>query len=232
MNKFEAARRMNTSIIGPTVTMSEVRDFVLRTRVYPLAGLAVEAQWLELVHDMLRETPIHTVGVANYPLGGATLDFALKMTEWCYGHGAEEMDVNVPIGLLRSGLTKEVRQYLQQLVRIASGRIVKGVIWSDEMADEEIVATCRLMWEAGVPIVKTNPGFGHVTSFHVIQLIKKNTDGQLKVMVAGGVRNTAQMLEAFELGADIVTTSTLWEVLAGLPDAPQEAAGQGRRVTR
>jgi len=210
---------MNTSIIGPTVTQSEVRDFVLRARMYPLAGLAVEAHWLAFTHEMLQGTPIHTVGVANYPLGGASLDFALQMTRWCYDHGADEMDVNVPIGLLRSGEVDAVRRYLQQLVRIAAGRVVKGVIWSDEMADEEIVETCQLMVECGVPIVKTNPGFKHVTSFHVVPLIKEQLGERLKVMVAGGVRTTQQMLELFDLGADIVTTSTLWQVLDALPEA-------------
>lgn len=218
MNRAEAARRMNTSIIGPTVTKGEVRDFVLGARVYPLAGLAVEAQWLEFTHDMLRGTPIHTVGVANYPLGGATLDFALEMTKWCYNHGADEVDVNVPIGLLRSGRIEEVHRYLEELVKIADGRIVKGVIWSDEMSDEEIVEDCQLLAECGVPVVKTNPGFKHVTAFRVVPLIKENLGDDLKVMVAGGVRTTQQMLELFELGADIVTTSTLWQVLKDLPE--------------
>ncbi len=218
MNRAEAARRMNTSIIGPTVTRSDVRDFVLAARVYPLAGLAVEAHYLEFTHNLLRDTPIHTVGVANYPLGGATLDFALKVTLWCYDHGADEMDVSVPVGLLRSGRIGEVREFLKALAKIANGRIIKGVIWSDEMTDEEIVQACRLMAECGVPYVKTNPGFGHVTSFHVVPLIKRNVGDDLKVMVAGGVRTTQQMLELFELGADIVTTSTLWQVLKDLPE--------------
>jgi deoxyribose-phosphate aldolase len=218
MNRFEAARRMNTSIIGPTVTQSEVRDFVLKARVYPLAGLAVEAQWLAFTREMLRGTSIHTVGVANYPLGGATMEFALEMTAWCYDNGADEMDVNVPIGLLRSGREEEVAWFLRELVRIADGRIVKGVIWSDEMPDEEIIATCRLMARCQVPIVKTNPGFGHLTSFHVVPLIKEDLGDDLQVMVAGGVRTTPQMLELFDLGADIVTTSTLDSVLADLPE--------------
>ena len=219
MNRVEAARRMNTSIIGPTVTKSEVRDFVLAARVYPLAGLAVEAAWIGFTHEMLQGTEIHTVGVANYPLGGATLDFTLEMTKWCYDHGADEMDVDVPIGLLRSGRVEEVRRYLEALVKIADGRIVKGVIWSDEMPDEEIVEDCRLLVECGVPIVKTNPGFKHVTSFHVVPLIKESLGDDLRVMFAGGVRTTQQMLEVFELGADIVTTSTLWQVLKDLPEA-------------
>ncbi|MBN1314251.1 MAG: hypothetical protein JXA42_02245 [Anaerolineales bacterium] len=219
MNRNEAARRMNTSIIGPTVTKSNVRDFVLMARRYPLAGLAVEAQWLAFTHDMLSNTPIHTVSVSNYPLGGSTLEYALDMTQWCYDHGADEMDVNVPIGLLRSGEKNKVRRYLSQLVGIANGRIVKAVIWSDEMTDEEIVDTCRLLVECGVPIVKTNPGFGHVTSFRIVPLIKDELGSNLRVMVAGGVRTTQQMLELFEMGADIVTTSTLEQVLADLPEA-------------
>jgi deoxyribose-phosphate aldolase len=210
---------MNTSIIGPAVTQAEVRQFVLKARLYPLAGLAVEAHWLEFARNMLKGTPIHTVCVSNYPLGGATLEFVLEMTRWCYDHGADEMDVNLPIGLLRSGRSEQVRTYLQKLVAMADGRIVKGVIWSDEMSDEEIVEACTLMAECGVPIVKTNPGFKHVTSFHVVPLIKNALGDGLKVMVAGGVRTTQHMLELFDLGADIVTTSTLWQVLEDLPEA-------------
>jgi deoxyribose-phosphate aldolase len=224
IDRAQAAKHMNTSIIGPAVTLEDVRDFVLKARVYPLAGLAVEAHFQEFTRRLLESTPIHLVGVANYPLGGATLEYTLEMTRWCYGHGADEMDVNVPIGLLRSGQEDTVRRYLEELVEIASGRVLKGVIWSDEMDDEEIVRTCELMADCGVTYVKTNPGFGHVTSAHIVPLIKNALGDRLKVMVAGGVRTTQQMLTLFELGADIVTTSALFSVLKDLPELMPEPA--------
>jgi len=219
LTRAQAARKMNTSIIGCSISKQEVFDFIYQARKYPFAGLAVEATYLEYANFLLIGTPIRTVGVANYPLGGATISYALEMTKWCYQHGADEMDINLPVSLLRSNEFKKINSYLKEAVQIANGRILKGVIWSDEMTDQEIIDSCYLMTECSVDYVKTNPGFKHVTSPHVVPLIKNAYGDGLKVMVAGGVRNTQQMMEFFNLGADLVTTSTLGSVLKDLPES-------------
>jgi len=158
------------------------------------------------------------IGVANYPLGGASIDITLELTKWCYEHGADEMDLTVPIRLLRSNELPSLKRYLKAAAQIAEGRILKGVIWSDKMSDLEILDICNIMADCKVYYVKTNPGFRHITSMHVVPLIKNALGDTMKVVVAGGVNTTEQLINYISLGADFVETSTLDSVLKDLPE--------------
>jgi deoxyribose-phosphate aldolase len=216
IDRPQAARRLYDALLGPGATRAAVRDAILAVRATPLVGLIVEAWQLEFAHDLLDGTPTHTVGIANYPLPGATPDFVCEAVGWCCAHAADEILVGVPVGLLRSGRSDDVRRLCHRVMEIMDGRRLWAAIPAGQMAAEEIAAACRLLADCGVGGVKA--GAGGAVSLDTIALIRREVGGNLVVMVDSNLQGGPGLLAWLEQGADTVCTTVPVELLNSLPE--------------
>ncbi len=216
IDRAQAARRLYAALLGPSATRAAVRDAILAVRGIPLAGVIVEAWQLEFTHDLLDGTPTHTVGIANYPLPGATLDFVCEAVGWYCAHAADEILVGVPVGLLRSGRDDDVRQLCSRVIEIADGRRLWAALPAARMADNEIAAACRLLADCGVGGLKV--GTGGAVSLDTAALIRREMGGNLAVMVDVGPQGGPGLLAWFEQGADTVCSTAPVDLLNSLPE--------------
>jgi len=175
------------------------------------AAFVVPPVYVKRISDVLSVSDVKLCTVVGFPLGYNTLEAKLTELEKAVSDGAEEIDTVMNISYLKSGLIDELRNELTSLVEAAhsSGCLIKVIIQTDYLSDEEKVEACKLLIEAGADFVKTCTGFGPGrATLHDVALLKKASGNKIKVKAAGGIRHAEDALAFIRAGADRIGTSS------------------------
>jgi deoxyribose-phosphate aldolase len=218
LTRDEIARKMNTSLLGPAVSRADLTEFIGNCTKYPIAGIAVHASHIPLARRLLEGTESRVVGVVSYPLFNLTRETVADWTRATLALGAHELDVGIDVAAVRSGDLEEAYRSLRGAVETAEGAQVKAVLLCGAMSDDEKLRATEVAVRAGAQYVKTNTGYGMVTTVEDVLLINDRFAGDIKIMVAGGVRDTEKALAMYEAGAELVATSTPLKIIEGLPE--------------
>lgn len=214
ISSVELAKYLDTSLIEPHVSSWETRRFIENIKKYPFAAIAADLYYTPLAVELLKDTDIKVVTTIAYPLGGLTTKVKVFHAEEAIKKGADELDVGINLGALKSKNYKEVEKDFSEVVKVADGRTVKAVIFCSFLSDDEIIEACKIAQAAGATFIKTNAGYGSVTELRHVELIRSRiSKDELKIMVAGGVRTKNQAVEFLNAGADRIATSHPEKVL-------------------
>ena len=131
--------------------------------------------------------------------------------------GAEELDLVMNVGALKSGNYDLVRREMEAFVEAAGNRITKIILEAGLLTDEEKIKTCEIAKEAGIAFVKTSTGFdASGASVHDVKLMRKTVGPAMGVKASGGIRTTEEALAMIEAGANRIGTSSGVEIIKGL----------------
>ncbi|HUA44777.1 MAG TPA: deoxyribose-phosphate aldolase [Solirubrobacteraceae bacterium] len=212
---LEALASMIDASIGgtPAATAGELQGFFDSLGPYRYAAIMVEPSQVGFARPILTRLGQELVTVISYPLGAMRTETKVVQAEQALTDGADELDVAMDISAFRSGDYGQVVDDLRAIRRITDGRVVKAIYYSALLNDQESLRAADLALEAGIDYLKTNPGYGNVTTPHHVALIKQTFGSQVKVMASGGVRTHADALAMIAAGADRIATSTHEAVL-------------------
>ena len=163
--------------------------------------------------------PAGKVGtVVSFPLGQDTLDIKIAAAKAAAVNGADELDVSLNVGLIKAGLWDESLNEMQSIVRevkaIDQKKIIKFILETGYLTDEEIKKTSVLILQSGADFVKTNSGMGpRGVVVKDVELIKQATEGKIKIKVAGGVDNLNEAMALINAGASRIGTSKAVEIV-------------------
>jgi deoxyribose-phosphate aldolase len=216
------AKIMDTSIIEPNASQKEVIQFINEMKQYPFAAIAVDLYYLPLAVKLLKDTSIDVCATISYPLGGLPTPVKLKQVKWAVENGADEMDVAMNMYAFKTGDYDSLEKEIREIVEIAGERVVKIIPMTAKLTPQDIKLACKIIKEAGANFIKTNSGFGQVTTVDHVRLIKSEFGDHLRVMVAGGVRNAEIAFAMLDAGADRIATSTPLDVFNTLKEAQQK----------
>jgi deoxyribose-phosphate aldolase len=153
------------------------------------------------------------VGVLDFPFAYSTTLTKIAALEEMLSLGVEEVDIPLNIIWLKSQEIKPLKRELSLFRRIAEECILKGIIESPVLTDEEIELAVKLLAEAGFDYVKTSTGFsGKGTSLEEVKKIKEYARGRIKIKASGGIRTLDQVLDFLSAGADLIGTSYGFEI--------------------
>jgi deoxyribose-phosphate aldolase len=209
---------IDASIGGaPAATEQEVLRFFesLNLNKHKFAAVMVEPSYVKFAAPYLHERGQKLVTVISYPLGAMTTIAKVVQTEQALEDGADELDIAMDLSAFRSGDFMHVIDDLRTVRRIAGDRTVKAIHYSAVLTDEQAVQAGKLILDAGIDFLKTNPGYGNVTTPHHISVIKKHFKDDLKVMASGGVRTYEEAMAMIDAGADRIATSSAASILDG-----------------
>ncbi|HSV31476.1 MAG TPA: deoxyribose-phosphate aldolase [Atribacteraceae bacterium] len=190
------------SLLYPGATDREIDTFCMIVKKYRFATAYVLPVHLE------RVVPELSVGMTKigtgigFPFGTSTTKMKLLETEEAMNLGAEEIDVVIHIGALRSGRYQAIAGELERLRGLVENRPLKIILEVSYLQPAEIITGSQLCVDAGVDYVKTASGFGiRDSTIDDVQLIAGAVSGKTKVKVAGGIRDTATLIEMYKAGA-------------------------------
>jgi len=192
------AALIDHTILKPDATRNDVVKVCREARQYSFASVCVNPYWVPLVHAELAGSPVKVCTVVGFPLGATSTEAKVAETAAAVRAGAQEIDMVINIGALRSGDHEAVRQDIQQVVRTShgAGAAVKVILETVLLDDNQKAIACTLCKLAGADFVKTSTGFstGGATA-HDVALMRSVVGPDMGVKASGGIR-TLQDLQA------------------------------------
>lgn len=204
------------TLLKPDATPEQIRRLCTEADENGFASVCVNPAYVPLAAELLKDSAVNVCTVIGFPLGmNAT---AIKAAEALKAvqDGADELDMVIQVGQLKSGNLAYVEDDIRAVVEAGGGRLVKVIIETALLTDEEKVTACQLAQRAGADFVKTCTGFsGGAASVHDIALMRKTVGPNMGVKASGGVRDYASAVALIEAGATRIGTSSGVAIAAG-----------------
>lgn len=177
---------------------------------YEFAAVCVNPYHLSLCKEILKDTDVKIATVIGFPLGSNTKDAKAFETMDAINKGADEIDMVINIGALKDGDYQTVKEDIRSVVEAANNRaIVKVIIETCLLDDDEKKKACELALEAGADFVKTSTGFSTAgASVEDVKLMKSVVGEKMEVKASGGIRDLETAKAMIEAGASRLGTSS------------------------
>ncbi|MDR3164203.1 MAG: deoxyribose-phosphate aldolase [Synergistaceae bacterium] len=216
MNKLEFARYVDHSLLKPNLTQEQIISGCKLAMELRCASVCVNPVSIALSRDVLRGSGVAVGTVIGFPSGAHTAYIKALEAEEAYRLGAAELDMVINVGALKSGRHAEVLKDIEAVVNATPG-IVKVILETCFLTDDEKALGSKLAEEAGAHYVKTSTGFaaGGATIKDIL-LIKKSVSGGIKIKAAGGIADLDFSLKLIEAGCDRIGISRTAEIIKGL----------------
>jgi len=211
MNRKQLAATIDHTLLKPTATESDIIQLCAEAAQYQFATVCVNPCWVKLAAEQLQH--VEQVGVTTvigFPLGASSSAVKALETKQAIADGATEIDMVLNIGYLKSRFLSAVKSDIEAVVSAAANHaIVKVILETCLLTDEEIVEACKLAVEAGAHFVKTSTGFssGGATVEH-ISLMRRTVGPYVGVKASGGIRDYATAVAMLEAGANRIGASS------------------------
>lgn len=222
MNREELARYIDQTTLKPGMTESYITEFCVNAKENHFASVCILPNMIETAAKVLRGSDTKVCTVISFPLGFDVPEVKLYETEDALAKGAQEIDLVMNVSALKSERYDIVDEELEGVVKAShdKGAIVKLIIETPLLNEEQIVKACQLAEKHGVDIVKTSTGFSAMlprsTSVEDVKLIRSNIKDTTGLKAAGGIRTTADTLAMIEAGATRIGASAGEEIINGL----------------
>lgn len=202
------AKLMDHTILKPPTQPALVEKFCREAKEYGFASVCVNSGYIPLVKRMLEGSDVKTCSVVGFPIGAMSTAAKAAETRDVVRNGADEIDMVVHLGMLKDGNDAYVRKDIEAVVEEAQGRIVKVILETGQMTDDEIVRGCELSVLAGADFVKTCTGFNtDVATVENIALMRKTVGADFGVKASSGIKTLERALELVRAGANRLGTS-------------------------
>ena len=196
--------------LSPTLTVSDVDRLVDEAKHYNLFGICVPPFWVKRAKREIGNSPIQLVTVAGFPLGYNMTETKVDEIKLALHNGADEIDLVWNISSFKTGMGWEKIEIVKcgKLVHEAQ-RLLKVIIETAYLSDEEIIQACKICSDAGADFVKTSTGFAAAgAKVEHISLMRKNLPDSVGIKASAGIKNYNQALEMIHAGADRIGTSS------------------------
>lgn len=218
MNNENLARMMDQTLLKANSTQEDIIKLAKEAKEYKFASVCVNPAWVKTAHEVLKDTPeVKVCTVIGFPLGASSPEVKAYEAKIAIENGATEVDMVINIGALKSNLNDLVEQDIKGVVEAAKGKaLVKVIIETCLLTEEEKVKACEISVRAGADFVKTSTGFstGGAT-VEDVTLMRKTVGPNIGVKASGGVRNHKDVLVMVEAGATRIGTSNGVSIIKG-----------------
>ena len=217
------AALIDHTLLRPEATATEVRKACQEGLFYRFATVCVNPYWVPLVASELRGSEVKVCTVVGFPLGASATAIKAAEAGHALGDGAREIDMVLNIGELRGGDLQVVLRDIRAVVHAAhaGGAIVKVILETALLTDDQKTAACQLAREAGAEFVKTSTGFGpHGATVEDVALLRRAAGPEMGVKASGGIRTLEDLKRMVAAGATRIGASASVKIVEAA-----EAAG-------
>ena len=197
------------TLLKPTATVNDIRKLCEEAKTHRFYAVCVNACYVALAKKELEKTNIKVAAVIGFPLGAMTSDAKVYEAKDCIGNGADEVDMVINIGWLKSSKYKLVEAEIKKIKKSIGDRILKVIIECCYLTDEEKKTACQLAVNAKADFVKTSTGFGPGgATFEDVKLMKATVGNKARIKASGRIKDKETASTYIELGVSRIGTSS------------------------
>lgn len=213
MDKKEILRIVDHTLLTQSATWDEIRQILDDAMAYGTASACIPAAYVKQAAEYVEgRLPICTV--IGFPNGYHTTAVKVFETKDAIANGAQEIDMVINIGYLKDKRYQEIEDEIRQIHEACNGRILKVIIETCLLTEEEKIKMCEIVTNAGAEFIKTSTGFSTSgATFADVALMKAHIGKNVKVKAAGGISSFDDAQEFMRLGADRLGTSRLVKIM-------------------
>ncbi|MET3557305.1 deoxyribose-phosphate aldolase [Streptococcus rupicaprae] len=212
LNKY-----IDHTLLKPESTKDQVLEIIAQAKEYDFASVCVNPTWVSLAAKELADTDVKVCTVIGFPLGANTPAVKAFETKDAIENGADEIDMVINIGALKSGDLELVEEDIKAVVEASGDKLVKVIIETCLLTDKEKIVACELAKSAGADFVKTSTGFSTGgANVHDIGLMRKIVGPEMGVKASGGARSLEDANAFIEAGANRIGASSGVAIMKGL----------------
>lgn len=207
MTRQEMLSHVDHTQLKAFAAWGDIRKLCEEAIEYGTASVCIPPSYVKAVHETYGDK-INICTVVGFPLGYSVTEAKAAEVERALAEGCNEIDMVVNIGDVKNGFFDKVEAEIRRLKQVCGEHILKVIVETCYLTEEEKIAMCRAVTNAGADYIKTSTGFGTGGATREdVELFKKHIGPKVKIKAAGGV-STIEDLEMFlELGCDRVGTS-------------------------
>ena len=215
MDKNEILKKVDHTLLSQSATWEEIRQILDDAMEYQTASACIPASYVRqaaaYVGDRL---PICTV--IGFPNGYSTTAVKVYEAQDAAANGAAEIDMVINIGHLKDKRYQEIEEEIRQVHTACGGRVLKVIVETCMLTEEEKAKICEIVTEAGAEYIKTSTGFASGgATFADVAFLRKHIGKDVKIKAAGGIASFEDAEEFLKLGADRLGTSRLVRIAKG-----------------
>lgn len=216
------AGMIDHTLLKPTATEEEIRALCAEARQYRFASVCINPAWVPLCARLLAGSPVKVCTVVGFPLGATLTAVKAYETQQVIAAGAQEVDMVINIGALKSGQEQVVQDDIAAVVNAArpAGALTKVIIETTYLTEDEKIRACLLTKAAGADFVKTSTGFGPSgATVENVALMRRTVGPEMGIKAAGGIRTAADAQAMIGAGATRIGASAGARIVAELKGA-------------
>ena len=206
------------TLLKPEATRGQVEQLVEEARDFGPASVCVNGLWVPVVSAGLHGTSVLTCAVVGFPLGAMRAEVVAAEAAQAVADGAQELDMVVPVGLLKAQEDGEAEAYVGAVRAAAPDVVLKVILETALLTEDEIVRACRVSVAGGADFVKTSTGFNPAggATVEAVRLMRETVGGGIGVKASGGVRSLQDAQDMVDAGASRLGMSGAVSVLEQL----------------
>ncbi|MGV3175080.1 deoxyribose-phosphate aldolase [Aerococcus suis] len=195
-------RYIDHTQLQPDAKQEAIDQLLKEAKDYNFFSVCLNPTWVKYAAEALADTEVNVCTVIGFPLGATTPAAKAFETKDAVANGADEVDMVINIGRLKSGQYDAVLEDIKAVVDAAGDALVKVIIETCLLSNDEIVKACELSQEAGADFVKTSTGFSTAgAKAEDVKLMKDTVGEAMEVKASGGIHTRDEAMAMIEAGA-------------------------------
>lgn len=211
---MDLAHYVDHTLLKAEASKSDIEQLCREATELNFYAVCVNPIWIGECVKRLEKTSVRVATVVGFPLGCNTLSSKSHETKDAVSLGADEIDMVINLGALKSGDWSLVEKDISAVVQASEGRPVKVILETAALQRDEIIHACRCSESAGAAFVKTSTGFGcGGATVEAVTLMKETIGDRLRIKASGGIRDLETMKKMISAGANRIGTSSAYKFL-------------------
>lgn len=211
---MKRSKYIDHTLLKPEAKKEDIQKLCQEALEYDFASVCVNPYWVSYCAKLLQDSDVKVCCVIGFPLGATTPQVKAYECKQACENGADEIDMVLNIGQLKGKQYEAVYEDVNAVVEASGNQIVKVILETCLLSDEEITKACQICLEAKADFVKTSTGFNQAgANLHVVKVMKEAVGNQMQIKAAGGVRSAKDMDDMIQAGASRIGTSHGIELL-------------------
>ena len=213
MEKKEILAKVDHTLLAPEATWEQIRVICDQGMKYETASVCIPSGYVKQAKEYTGNR-LAICTVIGFPCGYETTAVKVFQTEDAVKNGADEIDMVINIGWLKDGKDEQVLEEIRAVRQACQGKILKVIIETCLLTEEEKIRMCKIVTESGADFIKTSTGFSKAgATFEDVALFAAHVGTGIKITAAGGISSFADAEEFIRLGADRLGTSRLVKIM-------------------